>query len=147
MKKPLDLMMTKMPASHKDYAMKPKIIFLDHEEQDLVPGGCDGDCACALPDVETKTPVQIKTANWNDISDIYRTKGQVTSIPLSDNLWVALVPQSQLGWAVVNEPALSILNFFEDGHFVSDWHETSFIPRIDFIEATQIFLQCWFFNK
>lgn len=129
----------------KEYAMKPKIILPENDGQGTVTGGCDGDCACALPDVnqqKTNRPVQLDAMH-----SVYQTKGQVVCLPLSDNFWIVLAPQSQSGWAVVNESALAVLNFFQTGQSMSEWQETSAISQTDFIEATQIFYEAGFLTS
>ena len=125
--------------------MKPKIIIPENGGQGTVTGGCDGDCACALPDIspqKANRPVQL-----DGTRTVYQTRGQVDSLPLSDNYWVILAPQSQPGWAVVNESALTVLNFFQTGQSVSEWQETSAISQTGFIEATQIFYEAGFLTS
>lgn len=127
--------------------MKPKIIFPKKNGQSSTNGGCDGDCACTLPDLGQKATHRIQPVSREELSGAYHIRGQVDSLPLSDNFWVILAPQSQPGWAVVNESALAVLNFFQTGHSMSEWQATSTVSRTDFIEATQTFYSAGFLTS
>jgi uncharacterized protein len=131
----------------KEYAMKPQIIFPENDGQGSVSGGCDGDCACALPDLTQEKRHSTAAVKFTRLHAIYQIRGQISRQPLSNDFWVLMAPQSQPGWAVVNESALNVLGFFQTGHSMSEWLETSATSRTDFIEATHFFYSAGFLTS
>lgn len=124
--------------------MKPEI-FIIRASDSLGYAAFQCDCACALPDINQRKANQ--AVQLTETRTVYQTSRQVNSLPISNDFRVILMPQSQSGWAVVNESALAVLNFFQTRHAVSDWQETSIVSRTDFIEATQIFYSAGFLTS
>jgi uncharacterized protein len=128
--------------------MKPKIFF--HESARFLrfsTGGCDGDCACSLPLTHEDKPSQVETQKQDLISGSVRINGQVSSLPLCDDFWAVMAPQSEPGWAVVNESALTILDFFQTSHSISDWDATKTISSTDFRDAVSLFYNAGFLTS
>ena len=93
--------------SSQEYALKPKIIFPYDAGKALAPsndcdGGCDGDCACALPSshfASANAAWQIPTG-WNTVNLVH--SAQVQILPLVQGTWVIAAPGTLVGWAVMN---------------------------------------------
>lgn len=130
--------------------MKPQII-IPHIQREVgaagCDGGCDGDCACSLPDVSQKQVINIPGPNLAEPGAAYHIRGQVNSLPLSDDFSIVLAPQSQVGWALVNDSALTVLKFFHTTHTLYEWQDLSSISQTDFIEAAHLFYEAGFLTN
>ncbi len=72
---------------------------------------------------------------------------QAVFLPLDADSWLLTAPGSPIGWAVVNQPARQVFEFFASPHRLDDWTDDSEISVEEFRRAAGLFYQAGFLTE
>jgi uncharacterized protein len=72
---------------------------------------------------------------------------QAAFLPLNADSWLLTAPGTLIGWAVVNEPARQVFEFFASPHRLDDWTDNKEISADEFRRAAGLFYQAGFLTE